>query len=74
MLGYHSEGMHEFKVDFDGDAIEDLTYRHLRPAWLGGDLRFVLRRMAGNDAADLSAGGTRLQAAESAYAAPTDTV
>ncbi len=30
--GYDPEGMHEFKVDFDGDAIEDLTYRHLRPA------------------------------------------
>ena len=25
--GYHPEGMYEFKVDLNGDAIEDLTYR-----------------------------------------------
>lgn len=25
--GYHPEGMYEFKVDLDGDAVEDLTYR-----------------------------------------------
>ena len=25
--GYHPEGMYEFKVDLDGDAIEDITYR-----------------------------------------------
>src|SRR6201986_1609878 len=25
--GYHPEGMYEFKVDLDDDAIEDLTYR-----------------------------------------------
>lgn len=24
--GYHPEGMYEFKVDLDGDAVEDLTY------------------------------------------------
>jgi hypothetical protein len=26
-LGYHPEGMYEFKVDLDGDAIENVTYR-----------------------------------------------
>ena len=25
--GYHPEGMYEFKVDLDGDAIEEVTYR-----------------------------------------------
>ena len=25
--GYHPEGMYEFKVDLDDDAVEDLTYR-----------------------------------------------
>jgi hypothetical protein len=25
--GYHPEGMYEFKVDFNGDAIEEITYR-----------------------------------------------
>ena len=25
--GYHPEGMYEFKIDLDGDAVEDVTYR-----------------------------------------------
>lgn len=25
--GYHPEGMYEFKIDLDGDSVEDLTYR-----------------------------------------------
>jgi len=25
--GYHPEGMYEFKVDLDGNAVEELTYR-----------------------------------------------
>ena len=25
--GYHPEGMYEFKIDLNGDAIEELTYR-----------------------------------------------
>ena len=25
--GYHPEGMYEFKVDLNGDAVEDITYR-----------------------------------------------
>ena len=25
--GYHPEGMYEFKVDLNGDAVEDMTYR-----------------------------------------------
>jgi hypothetical protein len=30
--GYHPEGMYEFKVDRDGDAVEDVTYRLTRGA------------------------------------------
>jgi hypothetical protein len=49
--------MHEFKVDFDGDAIEDLTYRAtFDEPDSAGDQRFVLRRMAGNDTADPECG------------------
>ena len=34
--GYHPEGMYEFKIDLNGDAVEELTYRiHLRPARRG---------------------------------------
>lgn len=54
--------MYEFKVDVAGDAIEDLTWRAtFEERDSAGDQRFVLRRMAGNDAADPNAGGTRLQ-------------
>jgi hypothetical protein len=57
--GYHPEGMYEFKVDLDGDAVEDLTYRitfdERDPA---GKQRFVLRRITGSDAVDPDAAGT----------------
>jgi hypothetical protein len=57
--GYHPEGMYEFKVDLNGDAIEDLTYRFVfneRDAQ--GNQIFVLRRITGADAADPAAPGT----------------
>ena len=57
--GYHPEGMYEFKIDLDGDAVEDLTYRIIfdeRDA--AGRQRFVLRRIAGPEAADPRAAGT----------------
>jgi hypothetical protein len=56
--GYHPEGMYEFKIDLDGDAVEDLTYRITfdeRDAV--GKQRFVLRRIAGPEAADSRAAG-----------------
>ncbi len=56
--GYHPEGMYEFKVDLDGDAVEDLTYRITfdeRDA--AGKQRFVLRRIAGAEAVDPHAAG-----------------
>src|SRR5208337_1157378 len=49
--GYHPEGMYEFKVDFDGDAVEDLTYRiSFDESDSEGKQRFVLRSMRGADA------------------------
>jgi hypothetical protein len=42
--------MYEFKVDLDGDAIEDLTYRiTFDERDSTGKQRFVLRRIAGSD-------------------------
>ncbi|MEJ0019275.1 MAG: DUF4331 family protein [Acetobacteraceae bacterium] len=59
--GYHPEGMYEFKVDLDGDAVEDVTYRITfdeRDA--AGKQRFVLRRIAGSAATDPDAPGVVL--------------
>jgi hypothetical protein len=56
--GFHPEGRYEFKVDLNRDAIEDITYRFTfddRDA--AGKQRFVLRRIAGEDAADPNAAG-----------------
>ncbi len=59
--GYHPEGMYEFKIDLDGDAIEDLTYRiTFDERDSAGKQRFVLRRIAGKDAVDPNAAGTVL--------------
>jgi len=51
--GYHPEGMYEFKVDLNGDAVEDVTYRFIfneRDA--SGKQSYVLRCIKGTDAAD----------------------
>ena len=46
--GYHPEGMYEFKVDLDGDAVEDLTYRiTFDERDEAGNQRFVLRQIEG---------------------------
>jgi uncharacterized protein DUF4331 len=57
--GYHPEGMYEFKIDLNRDAVEDLTYRLTfdeRDA--SGKQRFVLRRITGKSASDPNAPGT----------------
>jgi len=57
--GYHPEGMYEFKVDLNGDAIEDLTYRITfdeRDAQ--GRQRYVVRAIRGADAIKPEAPGT----------------
>ncbi|GAA5156754.1 DUF4331 family protein [Amycolatopsis dongchuanensis] len=56
--GYHPEGMYEFKVDTDGDAVENLTYRFV----FGerderGNQTYVVRRLTGAEATDAFAQG-----------------
>jgi hypothetical protein len=57
--GYHPEGMYEFKIDLDGDAVEDITFRvtfDKRDA--RGNQRFVLRQIKGAQAVDPHQPGT----------------
>jgi hypothetical protein len=50
--------MYEFKVDLDGDAVEDLAYRFVfEPRDAAGDQAYVVRRLTGSDAADPHAAG-----------------
>ena len=57
--GYHPEGMYEFKVDLDGDAVEDITYRlTFDERDEHGKQRYVLRCITGADAVDPNAAGT----------------
>jgi Domain of unknown function (DUF4331) len=72
--GYHPEGMYEFKIDSDGDAIEELTYRLTfdeRDA--DGKQRFVLRCIGGADAIDPDASGTLVTRGVTGEAAVTGT-
>ena len=56
--GYHPEGMYEFKVDLNGDAVEDLTYRlTFGERDKRGQQSYVVRRITGADAADPHAPG-----------------
>ncbi len=59
--GFHPEAQYEFKVDTDGDAVEELTFRctfgELDP---DGNQPLRLRRLTGPDAADPAAPGTPL--------------
>lgn len=71
--GYHPEGMYEFKVDLDGDAVEDVTYRITFDARDASDKqRFVLRRIAGKEAADPNAAGTILARGSTGEAVKTE--
>jgi hypothetical protein len=57
--GYHPEGMYEFKVDLNGDAVEDLTYRiTFGEADKNGKQTYVIRRLTGADAVHPEAAGT----------------
>jgi Domain of unknown function (DUF4331) len=59
--GYHPEGMYEFKVDLNGDAVEDLTYRiTFDERDEQGKQRYVVRRIRGAQAADPHGAGTVL--------------
>ncbi len=57
--GYHPEGMYEFKVDLNGDAVEDITYRIIfRERDEDGKQGYVVRCIRGTEAADPHAPGT----------------
>jgi hypothetical protein len=57
--GYHPEGMYEFKVDLNGDAIEDLTYRiTFNERDKDGRQSYTVRRITGADAVNEEAAGT----------------
>jgi hypothetical protein len=56
--GYHPEGMYEFKVDLNGDAIEDITYRiTFDERDKHGKQSYVVRCIRGADAVDPHAPG-----------------
>jgi hypothetical protein len=57
--GWHPEGMYEFKVDLNGDAIEDITYRiTFDERDQQGKQRYVVRSIRGAQAVDPHAAGT----------------
>lgn len=57
--GYHPEGRYEFKIDLNGDAVEELTYRiTFEERDAAGKQRFALRKITGPEAADPRAAGT----------------
>jgi hypothetical protein len=56
--GFHPEGRYEFKIDLDGDAVEDLTYRVVFDERdEAGRQDLELRRLSGFDAGDPTAPG-----------------
>jgi hypothetical protein len=70
--GYHPEGMYEFKVDLNGDAVEDVTYRFtFDERGMNGNQRHVVRRIRGEEATNPDAFGTVV--AKGATGEPTTT-
>lgn len=56
--GYHPEGMYEFKVDLNGDAVEELTYRvTFKQRDKQGIQSYTLMRINGADAVNPEAAG-----------------
>jgi len=57
--GYHPEGMYEFKVDLNGDAIEDVSYRFtFNERDKQGKQAYTVRRITDADAVNPEAAGT----------------
>jgi Domain of unknown function (DUF4331) len=57
--GYHPEGMYEFKIDLNGDAVEDLTYRlKFDERDTQGRQAYTVQRLSGADAVNPEAAGT----------------
>jgi hypothetical protein len=58
LRGLHPEGRYEFKVDLNGDAVEELTYRFVfSPCDNRGRQTFCLSRLSGSEAAEPTADG-----------------
>jgi len=56
--GYHPEGMYEFKIDLNGDAVEDVTYRlTFGEPDKSGKQSYVVRCIRGAEALDPDAPG-----------------
>jgi hypothetical protein len=61
LRGFHPEGRYEFKIDGDGDAVEDVTYRFtFDDRRQDGSQPYTLRRLTGSEAQDPYADGTVL--------------
>jgi hypothetical protein len=72
--GFHPEGRYEFKIDLDGDAVEDLTYRvTFGERDSGGGQLFQVHRIAGAAATDPFAGGTPVLSGRTDTSAHSDT-
>jgi hypothetical protein len=57
--GYHPEGMYEFKIDLNGDSVEDITYRlTFKERDRDGKQSYVVRCIRGADAIDPMAQGS----------------
>lgn len=57
--GYHPEGMYEIKVDLNGDAVEELTYRlTFAERDAHGKQQYAVKRFSGSEATDYNAAGT----------------
>jgi Domain of unknown function (DUF4331) len=57
--GYHPEGMYEFKVDLNGDAVEEISYRFTFDARDAQEMqRYTVRSIRGPEAVDPHAAGT----------------
>ncbi|MDX3854521.1 DUF4331 family protein [Streptomyces sp. AK02-01A] len=57
--GFHPEGRYEIKIDANGDAVEDLTYRFtFEERDEAGEQSYELRRLTGPEARDPAAEGT----------------
>ena len=67
--GFHPEARYEFRIDLNGDAVEDLVYRvTFGPRNTAGLQTFELRRLTGADARDTAALGTVLASGTTEHA------
>jgi hypothetical protein len=59
ITGYHPEGMYESKIDHNGDAVEEVTYRFVfKERDAQGKQKYSIHRIHGKDATDPHAEGT----------------